>query len=397
MKRGVESRVAAASVLQRVLDDGAHSNVAINDARSDLSGDDAQQVQRVVLGAIRHLTAIDEMLASATRRSVGDIDPEVRAVLRAGVTELLVDQGEPHGVIDSAVEATRQVGKPRATGFVNATLRRIDRERPELTDETMPVWISERLGDQYADASAALAALDQPAQRGVRIRGEVGPVPMRPAPGIRGAAYLEAGVTPAVGSVDYIDPASTAVANVARVQPGMSVLDVAAAPGGKTAALWDAMAGDGLLVAADRHPGRLRTARRRLTRMGAEPHWVVADGTRPPFRHGTFDVVLLDAPCTGLGTLRRRPEIRHRLDPDDPSRLGELQRQLIEASLPLLKPGGRLVYAVCTLFAEETIDVVGDLPATAPADTPGESYGNGLLLAPHTTGTDGMFISVIEA
>ena len=176
----------------------------------------------------------------------------------------------------------------------------------------------------------------------------------------------------------------------------MRVLDVAAAPGGKTAALWDAMRGSGVLVAADVNAARLEMARRRLTRMAIAPHWVVADGTAPPFAPATFDVILLDAPCSGLGTLRRRPEIRHRLEPSDPGRLGGLQKALIEASLPLLVPGGRLVYAVCTVFAEETTDVVAEYDARPPTNLPGRVLGPGVLLAPHTTGTDGMFVSILS-
>jgi 16S rRNA (cytosine967-C5)-methyltransferase len=398
VKRGVVARVAAATALQRILDDGGHSNVVVNELREDLGPEDAAQLQRVVLGTIRHLSALDALIAAATRRAITDLDPEVRAVLRSGATELLIDSGEPHGVVDSAVEATRELGKPRATGFVNATLRRLARERGPVSESTFPEWVTERLVAQLGatDAAAALAALDEPTPRGIRVRGGQPPPGSTRVPGIAGAAYLAPGIDVDAGKVDFIDPASTAVANAARVEPGMTVLDVAAAPGGKTAALWDAMDGEGLLIAADAHAGRLGRARRRLERMDAHPEWVVADGRRPPFRKAAFDVVLLDAPCTGLGTLRRRPEIRHRLEPDDPGRLGELQRQLLEVSLGLVKPGGRLVYAVCTLFTEETEAVVAGLDAHPPADVPGRRSVQGVLLAPHLTGTDGMYISVIE-
>jgi 16S rRNA (cytosine967-C5)-methyltransferase len=116
----------------------------------------------------------------------------------------------------------------------------------------------------------------------------------------------------------------------------------------------------------------------------------------PPFRPETFDRVLLDAPCTGLGTWRRRPEIPHRLKQGDPARMGAVQRSLIEAALPLVKPGGILIYSVCTVFTEETIDVVAGFEAAPPAGLPGRVWGNGRLLAPHLTDTDGMFVSEIR-
>jgi 16S rRNA (cytosine967-C5)-methyltransferase len=131
--------------------------------------------------------------------------------------------------------------------------------------------------------------------------------------------------------------------------------------------------------------------------VGSDVHWLVADARRPPLQHGVFDRVLLDAPCTGLGTLRRRPEIRHRIRPSSSAEAGLRQRAMVEAALPLLRPGGRLVYSVCTVLALETIDVVAGLGARPPDDLPGLRTGDGLLLAPHLTGTDGMFIAVIDA
>ena len=119
-----------------------------------------------------------------------------------------------------------------------------------------------------------------------------------------------------------------------------------------------------------------------------------ADGRDTGLAPGIWDRVLLDAPCTGLGTLRRRPEIRHRVQPADPAQLGGLQTELLEAAVALLAPGGRLVYSVCTIFAEETVDVVAGFDGVAP-ELPGDIWGGGRLLGPDTTETDGMFISVI--
>jgi 16S rRNA (cytosine967-C5)-methyltransferase len=171
---------------------------------------------------------------------------------------------------------------------------------------------------------------------------------------------------------------------------------MAAAPGGKTLHLLDQMEGTGLLIGADRHGRRVASARHRLREAGVEIPWVVADGVAAPFAPATFDRVLLDAPCTGLGTLRRRPEIRHRLDPDSPDRLAAQQRRLLDAALSLVKPDGFVVYAVCTVFAAETTMVVAERRAEAPDGLPGRPTGNGWLLGPHLTSSDGMFISLVR-
>jgi 16S rRNA (cytosine967-C5)-methyltransferase len=125
-------------------------------------------------------------------------------------------------------------------------------------------------------------------------------------------------------------------------------------------------------------------------------HWIVADGARPAFGRATFDRVLVDAPCSGLGTLRRRPEIRYRVSPSEIERLSLMQRGILEASLDLVKPGGRLVYAVCTVTPEETTAVVDGLGGSPPPGLPGDHVGDGLLLGPHLGPYDGMFISVFD-
>jgi 16S rRNA (cytosine967-C5)-methyltransferase len=250
-----------------------------------------------------------------------------------------------------------------------------------------------------ADADSFLTAAQQPAAIGVGLLRRGDDSTLLPAEGIPGAGYAADGTDAArlarSGRALIMDPSSVAAARAVAAEPGQRVLDLAAAPGGKTAILWDVMVGSGLLVAADRNRRRVLSARRRLDKMGIRPHWVVMDGSRPALRSDSFDRVLLDAPCTGLGTLRRRPEIRHRLDRASPARAAALQSVLLAEALRLVKPGGRVVYSVCTVFPEETIEMVAGLPAAPPAGLPGRAWGNGLLLAPHLTGTDGMFISVV--
>jgi 16S rRNA (cytosine967-C5)-methyltransferase len=246
------------------------------------------------------------------------------------------------------------------------------------------------------DARSFMEASNDPAETGIRSRdgNERGR-----ATGIAGARYMAHDDTIAVlsrkGLIDIIDPASVAAANALGVERGDVIADLAAAPGGKTRILADAAGPSGLVVACDMHHRRLTTARKRSADL-AQIRWVLADAGNPPLRSRTFDKVLLDAPCTGLGTLRRRPEIRHRLAPDAPQAYGVLQRDLLAKALDLVRPGGRLVYSVCTVFPEETTEVVAGLGGRVPEDLTGIAFGDGVLLAPHLTGTDGMFISVFD-
>ena len=183
--------------------------------------------------------------------------------------------------------------------------------------------------------------------------------------------------------------------NALGVESGDTVADLASAPGGKLRMIADHVGADGLVVACDIHPRRLATAKKRSAGMD-QIKWLVADASAPPLARSSFDKVLLDAPCTGIGTLRRRPEIKHRMEPEAPHRFGTLQRSLLISALELVRPGGRLVYSVCTVFREETSDVVSGLGGQQSPDTPAIAWGDGSLLGPHISGTDGMFISVFD-
>jgi 16S rRNA (cytosine967-C5)-methyltransferase len=406
MKQGVETRVVTVTLLRRILEEGAYSNIIVRTATRDLERRDVLFVQRLLYTTIRYLDRIDRTIDARVSRRVDD---DVRAVLRVGVAEILFSGVDAYAAVDSAVEAVRIGGSPRAAGFVNGVLRNIVRDgEPALPSGPegealrlgVPSWLREDLVRTYGvdDADAFLEASNQPTRVGVRRRR--GEVPGEPIDGIADA-YLVDDVVPlresiASGDLVIADPSSTAVAAALDPQPGDRVLDLAAAPGGKTLHLWDLLGGEGLIVGLDRNAGRVATARRRLLRLGADVHWVIGDATRPPFEPGSFDRILLDAPCTGLGTLRRRPEIRHRVRPESAAESGHIQRQMLDAAVSLLRPGGRLVYSVCTVTPEETADVVSGVGSCAPEGLPGSAITGGVLLAPHVTGSDGMFIAVLD-
>lgn len=406
MKQGVETRVVAATLLRRILEDGAYSNIVVRTATRDLQRRDAMFVQRLLYTTIRYLARIDRIIDERVSRPIED---DVRAVLRIGVAEILFTDGNAYAAVDSAVEAVRAIGVPRASGFVNGVLRNVVRDgEPALPEGPegealrlgVPLWLHEDLVTAYGvdTATSFLEASNEPTRVGVRRRR--GEAPGEAIDGIE-SAYLVDDVSLLRGSIasgDIVvaDPSSTAVAAALGPQPGDRVLDLAAAPGGKTLHVWDLLGGEGMIVAMDRHAGRAATARRRLLRLGADVNWVIGDATAPPFAPNSFDRILLDAPCTGLGTLRRRPEIRHRISPSSAAEFGRVQRQMLDAAVALLRPGGRLVYSVCTVTPEETINVVEGTASHGPEGLPGVALGGGVLLAPHVTGSDGMFIAVID-
>jgi 16S rRNA (cytosine967-C5)-methyltransferase len=396
----LSTRALAATTLDRVLNQGAYSNILV--AKSGPEGAvDHGLYQRLVYEALRHLDGIDEAIARSTPRRLDRIQPEVLSVLRIGTAEVRYLQRAQHSAVSYAVEAARELGKPKAAGFVNGVLRSVARglDDPVAADGYLgfPQWLYERLVETLGDdALPFMEASNQPAETGVRVRDGL---TMGTDTGIAGARYVvhDDAIKGLVrdGSIDIIDPASVAVANALDVVPGDLVADLAAAPGGKTRVLADAAGPEGHVVAMDKHMRRLKSARDRSSEL-EQITWVVADAANPPFRSGSFDKVLLDAPCTGLGTLRRRPEIRHRIGEDAPRSLGSLQRTMLETALDLVRPGGRLVYSVCTVFPEETIEVVAGLGGRVPSDIEGAVLGDGVLLGPHISGTDGMYISVFD-
>ncbi|HHC07129.1 MAG TPA: hypothetical protein ENK55_00205 [Actinobacteria bacterium] len=405
MTAGLEERRLAAKIVRRVLDEGAYSNVLL---RRELEGLDPRSrgfSHRLVLTTIRMLLRIDRALAAAADRPIASLDPEVRALLRVAAAELLFLGTPSRAAVHVAVTAAK-LERPRAAGFVNAVLRRVAAEgEPPLPRGRagtalalgFPEWILDRLVAQWGEdeAVAFLEASNTEAPLVVRLRPGA-PRIGEPVPGVPDAVGVSRTELDALAADAYVvaDAASIAVGHAVGVRAGERLVDLAAAPGGKALHLWDAAGGTAFVVAMDRHARRAASGRRRTRRLGAGVRWVVGDARRPPFRPGTLDRVLLDAPCTGLGTLRRRPEIRHRLEPSAPRRLGRLQREMLEAALEL--GARRLVYSVCTVFAEETVDVVADLGFEPPEGLPGRTWGDGRLLAPHLGETDGMFVAVFS-
>jgi 16S rRNA (cytosine967-C5)-methyltransferase len=335
----------------------------------------------LVLGVLRRRGWLDHVLVRLVERPLDRVAPQVRDVLRMGAYQLLFLRVAEHAAVSESVDLARSV-EPRASGFVNAVLRRLQRDgaplEPDAVAEprgwlvsygSLPAWLADRwiahLGPARAVARAR-ALLDGPPV-GFRLNPRVAhaesrleALGVRSEPGaVPGAlTLLEGRLAPfAADGIVYVqDQGSQLVARLAA-QEG-TVLDACAAPGGKSLLIADLGGGHTRVVAGEASRRRVATLARLCARWQAtEVRVVAADARRPPFRTA-FDVVLLDAPCTGLGTIGRHPDIRWRLSAADVERQARRQAELIAALAPLVRPGGRLVYATCSVEPEENERVV---------------------------------------
>lgn len=359
-----DARRVALDALIRIEEQDAYANLALGAIleRSKLDARDRGFVTELVYGVTRMRRACDFLIDRFTMRP---LDVPTRILLRLGAYQLHFLRVPAH----AAVSATVEIAPGRTRGLANAVLRRIAEAPVEWPDDatrlSYPDWLVERLVTDLGadDALAALAVMDEPPEVTERPDG-----------------YVQ-------------DQASQWVAEVVGAHPGDVVADVCAAPGGKATAM------DGTVHATDLSPVRAGLVRDNAARLGRSVTVVAADARRPPYRPATFDRVLVDAPCSGLGVLRRRPDARWRVDGSAIERLAALQREILEGAIPLLKPGGTLVYSVCTLTAAETLDIDAwlagahpELVAQPPPGGPWRPHGRGALLLPQAAGTDGMAV-----
>jgi 16S rRNA (cytosine967-C5)-methyltransferase len=367
---GVEARRLATTALMRIAVDGAYANLVLPPLldHSGLEDRDRRFVTELVYGTTRMQRACDWLVDRFVRT---ELDPTARAILRLGAYQLVMLGTPAHAAVSATVESAPR----KLRGLVNAVLRRVATAPHEWPNDgirlSYPDWILDTLRSDLgpADAEGALAAMNEAATVTGRADG-----------------YVQ-------------DRASQEVAAAVDAQPGDVVLDVCAAPGGKATFL--AGRPGVRVVAADLRPGRLGLVRTNVDRL--DQHDRVAllaqDGTRPALRPESFDRVLLDAPCSGLGSLRRRPDARWRIAAEAVPGLADLQRRLIGAAVPLLRPGGVLIYSVCTLTAAEgpALDdhlaaAHPDLVALPPPGAPWTPVGRGARLLPQDAGTDGMYV-----
>lgn len=405
------ARIAAFDILRAVSSGSADLPVAIASARGRLADErDAALAAEIATGVQRWRAALDYLIVAFANRSLDRIDGAIVEILRLSVYQLLhLTRVPAAAVVDDAVDLAKRAGKKSAGGFVNAVLRALSRRRrdlpfPERPENgarraaaldylsvtlSHPRWLAERWLDRlgFETAETWMQFNNKPAPLTLRVNPmrntthelikrldredvRVSPGHFSPDALLVEEGHPLRGDGLALGWFVVQDEASQLVALLANAQPGTSVLDTCASPGGKTTAMAAMMRGEGILVAADVRDRRVRLLRRTVSASGAGNVVIVqADVLRPlPFRK-PFDLVVVDAPCSGLGTLRRDPDIRWRRSESDLPSLAAAQLTMLQQAGDVVAPRGRLVYSTCSSEPEENEGVVSAFLAGNPAFT----------------------------
>lgn len=393
MSAGLEIRSLALDVIRRVEREGAYSNRALDAAlsRPDLKDADRRLCTELVYGVLRHRASLDFALDCCTKRPLADVEPALQRILRLGAYQLLhLDRVPARAAVHTAVELARRARAERWARFANAVLRRLERERTSLpwpSWESAPLdylsvvgshprWLARRFHEQLGDEARALVeASNQRPQITIRatrraagrdaLAAALAEQGLQTTPGVAAPAALR--IDHLTGPIDELpaflagelaiqDEASQLVALLLDPQPGETVLDACAAPGGKACHAAELMEHRGRVDALDLHPGKARAIRLLAARLRLDSVKTrVADATAPldPLPEGGYDRVLVDAPCSNSGTLRRHPERRWRLEEQALPVLASLQFSLLSNVAVTVRPGGVLVFAVCSVLREE--------------------------------------------
>ncbi len=374
------ARLVAHSVLSRVEDGGWASELLLSEAR-ELDSRDAGLASEIVFGSLRRQAQLDWLLAHVSGRSTAKLDVPVRVALRMGAYQLRhLDRVPAHAIVDESVELVKRARKRSASGFVNAILRKMPLAEVEWPHRTvalsMPEWLLSSWDAQWGTAVANGIAEDFLQTPDVFVRNppeSSDSLEFEPA-GIPGAFRVLRGDP---RGLRIQDVSSQSVVPLLDLRAGDTFLDLCSAPGNKTAQALEAGVQG---VAADLHLHRLRT-------VTGCPR-VVLDATAPlPFQ-AVFDRILVDAPCTGTGTLGRNPEIRWRIQPEDAAELHSRQVRILKNALTLLRPDGVLVYSTCSLEEQENEPVVAEALADSAFAVvrqehriPGRDAGDGFYAA----------------
>jgi 16S rRNA (cytosine967-C5)-methyltransferase len=393
------ARRVAYETIRAVNESDAYANLLLptSIARAGLSTGDAALATELTYGTLRRQGTYDAVIAIAADRPLHEIDPAVLDALRLGVHQLLSTRVASHAAVNESVELARGAGGRGAAGFANAVLRRVSRDTPgdwmtrvaasaRSDDEQLgllfshPVWVVRAFrralaAEDRAEELEALLTADNAAPRVTMAalpglaeppedarRTPFSPIGFRLGGGDPDAVIRESG-----GRLRVQDEgsqlAALALTRAAPVRPGERWLDLCAGPGGKTAVLAaEALATGARLEANEISPSRAGLVRQALAGVPLDVPVSEEDGrTRAGSAPGTYDRILVDAPCTGLGALRRRPEARWRKSPSDVPALTALQRELLDAAVGALAPGGIVAYVTCSPHLAETAGVVAEV------------------------------------
>ena len=375
-------RLIALQILCEV-EAGAFASDLLEERLRGIESRDAGLATEIVLGSLRRRSQIDALIEKGAKRPVAEMEPEVRNALRLGVYQLkFLSRIPPHAAVGETVESVKAAGKKHAASFVNAVLRHVP-SPPLRWKETearlcLPAWLWDSWRESYgakAAEAAALAALTTPEPWYRLAPGTK--VPEDALAGPVEGAFLIRGAVPA--GARHHDIGAQSVVPLLGLEEGQTVLDLCAAPGNKTAQILEAK--PRVLVAADASPARLAA-------MWTDCIRVRLDASEPLPFGPVFDRILVDAPCSGTGTLARNPEIKWRLGPADIGAHAARQKRILAHALAALKPGGKLVYSTCSLERRENEDVVH---AVAP-----ERVVSKTMRLPGSDAGDGFFAAVLS-
>jgi 16S rRNA (cytosine967-C5)-methyltransferase len=385
--------------------DYAESLVERHAQRRMLSSADRALLQAILFGVLRHRRVLDHWIGKLRH---GKLDADTRDILRVGLCQILILNIPDHAAVNETVEA----GKTSVRPLINAVLRKAISSRKRLMEElddmppavlhSHPDWLYNRFRKSFGKETAiAIMEWDnQPAETFFRLNPlaaapeEIPGEPLDHAPG-----YFElTGKLPtqllAEGKLYIQDPATRHSVELLNPQPGEKILDACAAPGGKAFLIAAALGGGAGLTCTDSNEKRLPRLEENLSRLHIQADEIsVHDWRKPaPERfHGAFDAILLDVPCSNTGVIRRRVDVRWRLQPSDIDDLAVIQTEILNNALPCLKPGGRIVYSTCSIEDAENTDLV-----KAFAVTHGLKLGKSVRILPTEHGTDGAFAAVLK-
>ncbi|UUZ95835.1 16S rRNA (cytosine(967)-C(5))-methyltransferase RsmB [Paenibacillus sp. P25] len=443
------AREAALEVLLRVEQDRSYSNLLLNQTLQAFRLDkpDAALATEIVYGTVQRLNTIDYFLERFVSKGLDKLQPWVRSLLRLSFYQLYyLDRIPDHAIVNEAVNLAKRRGHQGISGMVNGVLRSVLRSRAELTlpegspaerrialAASHPEWLVRRWLRQFGEPTAQriCEANNEPPRVSLRANalrlgrdalaersreGGLEAEPSAVAPAgvtVRGGGNMALTAEFAAGLFTVQDESSMLVAEWVDPRPGQRVLDCCAAPGGKTTHLAEKMGDRGEIVACDVHEHKEKLIRDQVDRLGLNSiTTVVVDARRlgERFPAESFDRILLDAPCSGLGVIRRKPDVKWNKTEDELAGITGVQRELLEAIHGLLKPGGVLVYSTCTIERAENEDMVqafleahpefeADAPPAAavpPAFRPqesGKSLPASLQILPQDFGSDGFYIA----
>jgi 16S rRNA (cytosine967-C5)-methyltransferase len=403
----VTARSAAYQVVLRVFEDDAYADRVLRTAAANLDGRDRALAQRLAFGTVQRVRTLDHAITTLGKRPVRKLDPPVKAALRLGAYQLGFTDVATHAAVNETVELVRDARLERAVAFTNAVMRRMsegiqgllaslreDTPAEAALKHSYPDWVAELWWEELGreGALALMRAQNDPPERVVRLnRRKQGVVEGTPDSDLPDALHVDR-IDEAALEAGLVWPQSrgSQLAGLAvGARPGERTLDLCAAPGGKATQL------EGEVVAVELHPGRARELEENCRRLGAGNVTVVnADATQLPPQLTGFDRVLVDAPCSGLGVLAGRPDLRWRGRP-----LPELQQELLRVAAERVKPGGTILYSVCTINAAENEAIVD--ASGLKVEALGDEWPQFrdprrpefLLTLPHVHHTSGFFIA----